>query len=215
MNLSLKPSVSVEVVDHPLVATRLGSLRDKNTTNATFRSSLADLSTMLIYEATRDYPVEETGIETPVAEASIRTVGRQPLLVPVLRAGLGMAEAAFRLFPDAQMGFVGLARNEETHAPASYLESLPANIGDQPVFVLDPMLATGGSANRCLEVLAGRGATEVTLVCVLASPEGIEALGVDGVSLKLVTASIDDKLNEDAYIVPGLGDAGDRQFGAV
>jgi uracil phosphoribosyltransferase len=136
-------------------------------------------------------------------------------LVPVLRAGLGMADAAFGLLPEATMGFVGLARDEETFEPRAYMESLPADLTGRPVLVLDPMLATGGSMEHCIRLLTTRGATDVTVICVLAAPEGIARLEKSGLPVRVVTASIDERLNDSAYIVPGLGDAGDRQFGAV
>jgi uracil phosphoribosyltransferase len=137
------------------------------------------------------------------------------LLVPVLRAGLGMVDAAQALMPEAQMGFVGLARDEQTHRPTPYMESLPETLEGRPVFVLDPMLATGGSMVHTIRLLTGRGATDVTAICALAAPEGIEALRASGLPVRVVTASIDERLNDSAFIVPGLGDAGDRQFGAV
>lgn len=136
-----------------------------------------------------------------------------PLLVPVLRAGLGMAERAHMLIPEAQMGFVGMARDERTHEPVPYMESLPDDLTGRPVFVLDPMLATGGSMVNTVELLAARGATDVTCICALAAPEGLARLEASGLPVRVVTASIDERLNDSAFIVPGLGDAGDRQFG--
>ena len=207
--------MDVQVVDHPLAKSRLSELRDARTSNAAFRAALRDLTLMLIYEATRDAPLATAPLHTPVA----RTVGFRladpPLLVPVLRAGLGMADAALGLMPEAQMGFVGLARDEETHQPVPYMESLPESLVGRPVFVLDPMLATGGSMAHTIEMLTERGASDVTAICVLAAPEGIERLRASGLPVRVITASIDDRLNDSAYIVPGLGDAGDRQFGAV
>ncbi|HEY4419327.1 MAG TPA: uracil phosphoribosyltransferase [Pseudonocardia sp.] len=207
--------MDVQVVDHPLAKTRLSELRDARTDNPTFRAALRDLTLMLIYEATRDAPLASAPLHTPVA----RTVGYRlvnpPLLVPVLRAGLGMADAAFELMPEAQMGFVGLARDEETHRPVPYMESLPETLEGRPVFVLDPMLATGGSMAHTIRLLTERGATDVTSICVLAAPEGIELLRGSGLPVRVITASIDERLNDSAFIVPGLGDAGDRQFGAV
>jgi uracil phosphoribosyltransferase len=154
-------------------------------------------------------------IHTPVARTEGVWLANPPLLVPVLRAGLGMADQAHRLIPDAQMGFVGLARNEETLEPTPYMESLPADLAGRPVFVLDPMLATGGSMEYTIRLLTGRGATDVTAVCALAAPEGIRHLEQSGLPVRLVTASVDERLNDSGYIVPGLGDAGDRQYGAV
>jgi uracil phosphoribosyltransferase len=170
---------------------------------------------MLIYEAMRDAPVRTDRIHTPVARADGHWLANPPLLVPVLRAGLGMADQAHRLIPDAQMGFVGLARDEETLQPTPYMESLPDDLSNRPVFVLDPMLATGGSMEYTIRLLTTRGATDVTAVCALAAPEGIKHLAESGLPVRLVTASVDERLNDSGYIVPGLGDAGDRQYGAV
>jgi uracil phosphoribosyltransferase len=207
--------VETLVVDHPLAAARLTTLRDERTDNTGFRVALKELATMLVYEATRSLPVEPVPVTTPVAPAvGVRPVN-PPLLVPVLRAGLGMAEAALGLLPEAQMGFVGLARDEKTFQPRAYLESLPSSLSGRPVLVLDPMLATGGSLLHCCGLLTERGGGDITVVCVLAAPEGQRALAESGLPLRLVTAAIDERLNEKAYIVPGLGDAGDRQFGAV
>lgn len=203
------------VVDHPLVRARLSTMRDARTDNATFRAALRELTLMLVYEATRAAPLTEDRIYTPVS----RTVGHRlavpPVLVPVLRAGLGMAEAALNLIPDSQMGFVGMARDETTHQPVPYMESLPDSLVGRPVFVLDPMLATGGSMVHTVELLTRRGADDVTILCALSAPEGVERLRASGLPVRMVTASIDERLNDSAFIVPGLGDAGDRQFGAV
>jgi uracil phosphoribosyltransferase len=207
--------MDVQVVDHPLAKARLSELRDARTDNAAFRAALADLTLMLIYEATRDAPLASAPLHTPVARTVGYRLANPPLLVPVLRAGLGMADAALGLMPEAQMGFVGLARDEETHRPVPYMESLPATLAGRPVFVLDPMLATGGSMAHTIRLLTERGATDVTAICVLAAPEGIALLRDSGLPVRVITASIDERLNDSAFIVPGLGDAGDRQFGAV
>jgi uracil phosphoribosyltransferase len=207
--------MDVRTVDHPLAKARLTVMRDARTDNATFRAALHELTVMLIYEATRDAPVRTERIHTPVARTEGYWLANPPLLVPVLRAGLGMADQAHRLIPNAQMGFVGLARNEETLEPTPYMESLPASLAGQPVFVLDPMLATGGSMEYTIRLLTDRGATDVTAVCALAAPEGIRHLEESGLPVRLVTASVDERLNDSGYIVPGLGDAGDRQYGAV
>jgi uracil phosphoribosyltransferase len=207
--------VHTTVVDHPLAAARLTTLRDERTDRAAFRAALRELTLMLVYEATREVSVEPVPVRTPVGPATGSRLTNPPLLVPVLRAGLGMAEAALGLLPEAQMGFVGLARDEVTFQPRAYLESLPATLTGRPVLVLDPMLATGGSLLHCCRLLAERGATEIAIACVLAAPEGLQRLGASGLPLRVVTASVDERLNDKAYIVPGLGDAGDRQFGAV
>ncbi len=207
--------MDVLTVDHPLAKARLTVMRDARTDNAVFRSALHELTVMLIYEAMRDAPVRTERIHTPVARTEGYWLANPPLLVPVLRAGLGMADQAHKLIPEAQMGFVGLARNEETLQPTPYMESLPANLADRPVFVLDPMLATGGSMEYTIRLLTDRGATDVTAVCALAAPEGIKHLSEAQLPVRLVTAAIDERLNDSGYIVPGLGDAGDRQYGAV
>jgi len=205
--------VQTTVVDHPIAQARLTVMRDENSSNAEFRAALRELATLLTYEATRDLTTAEVPITTPVAPTTGVTIANPPLLVPVLRAGLGMAEAAFNLLPESQMGFVGLARDEQTHEPHPYMASLPDSLAGRPVIVLDPMLATGGSLLHCLHLLAARGADEITVLCALAAPEGLERIAGSGLPVRVFTASVDERLNENAYIVPGLGDAGDRQFG--
>ncbi|MDN5857370.1 MAG: uracil phosphoribosyltransferase [Pseudonocardia sp.] len=207
--------MDVRVVDHPLAKARLSTMRDARTDNAAFRAALRDLTLMLIYEATRDAAVATTPLHTPVARTTGYRLANPPLLVPVLRAGLGMVDAAQALMPEAQMGFVGLARDEQTHLPTPYMESLPESLDGRPVFVLDPMLATGGSMAHTIRLLTGRAASDVTAICALAAPEGIAHLRDSGLPVRVVTASVDERLNDSAFIVPGLGDAGDRQFGAV
>jgi uracil phosphoribosyltransferase len=208
-------AMDVVEVDHPLAKARLTTMRDARTDSAAFRAALQELTVILIYEALRDAPVRTERIHTPVARTDGYWLAQPPLLVPVLRAGLGMADQAQKLNPDAQMGFVGMSRDEETLLPTPYMESLPETLAGRPVFVLDPMLATGGSMKHTIELLTARGATDVTAVCVLAAPEGIQALAESGLPVRLVTASIDERLNDSGFIVPGLGDAGDRQYGAV
>jgi len=205
--------VETLVVTHPIVRSRLSVMRDRDSSNAEFRAALRELATLLVYEATRDLRVSEIAVTTPVAATAGAAIANPPLLVPVLRAGLGMAEAAFNLLPESQMGFVGLARDEDTHEPTPYMASLPDSLSGRPVIVLDPMLATGGSLQHCLDLLRARGAEDVTVVCALAAPEGVARIEAGGLARMLVTASIDERLNANAYIVPGLGDAGDRQFG--
>ena len=205
--------MDVRVVNHPLAAARLTTLRDERTGNAAFRAALRDLTHMLVYEATRDAPQEGVAVRTPLADTMGVRLANPPLLVPVLRAGLGMVDQAHALIPEARVGFVGVARDESSHHPLPYLESLPADLSTQPVMVLDPMLATGGSMAYTIELLATRGAVDITVVCVVCAPEGIAALEKAAPQARLFTAAIDDGLNDDAYIVPGLGDAGDRQFG--
>lgn len=202
-----------QIVDHPLAAALLTTMRDSRTSNPTFRAALRDLTGLLVYEAMREAPVATFPITTPVAAAEGTRLAAPPLLVPVLRAGLGMVETAENLIPDARIGFVGLARDEQTHEPTPYMESLPEDLSHTPVIVLDPMLATGGSMVYTLDLLATRKARDITVLCVVAAPEGIAALEKSGHAIHLVTASIDRGLNSEAFIVPGLGDAGDRQFG--
>lgn len=205
--------MDVRVVDHPLTKARLSTMRDARTDNAAFRAALQELTLMLIYEATRDAEVAEEPIHTPVARTTGYRLANPPLLVPVLRAGLGMADQAHRLIPEAQMGFVGLARDEQTLLPTPYMESLPDDLSGRPVYVLDPMLATGGSMVHTIHLLTQRGATDVTAICTLAAPEGVDRLAESGLPVRVITASVDERLNESGFIVPGLGDAGDREYG--
>ena len=205
--------VETTVVEHPIVQSRLTVMRNQTSSNAEFRAALRELATLLVYEATRNLKPAEVPIVTPVAATTGTAIANPPLLVPVLRAGLGMAEAAFNLLPESQMGFVGIARDEQTHEPHPYMASLPTSLSGRPVIVLDPMLATGGSLLHCLHLLSERGAEDLTVICALAAPDGVKALEDSGLPVRLFTASVDERLNENAYIVPGLGDAGDRQFG--
>jgi len=205
--------VEVRVVDHPLAAARLTTLRDERTDDAGFRAALRDLTAMLVYEATRDAARETFPIRTPLAETLGVRLAKPPLLVPVLRAGLGMVDQALALLPQSRVGFVGVARDERTHQAHGYLESLPDDLAGQPVMVLDPMLATGGSLKHAIGLLHQRGAEDITVLCAVAAPEGVAALEKTASGGRLFTAAVDEGLNEVAFIVPGLGDAGDRQFG--
>src|SRR4051794_1402109 len=183
-------------------------MRDAQSDSGAFRAALHELTTMVVYEAARTFAVEQFPISTPVAPTEGTRLSSPPLIVPVLRAGLGMADAALALLPESSMGFVGLARDEHTFAPRAYMESLPTDLTGIPVLVLDPMLATGGSLEHCCRLLAERGGTAITVVCVLAAPPGIERLASSGLPMRLITASVDRELNEHMFIVPGLGDAG-------
>lgn len=203
------------VVDHPLVADRLTTLRDAATDRATFRAAVRELAGMLVYEALRDAPTVAVPVSTPVATTTGGRLASPPVLVPVLRAGLGMAEAAHGQVPGAVMGFVGMARDESSLEPTPYMESLPRDLSGRPVMVLDPMLATGGSMAHTIDLLAGRGADDVTAVCIVAAPEGVERLRSAHPAVRVVTAVLDDGLDARGFILPGLGDAGDRQFGAM
>ncbi|MPY11626.1 uracil phosphoribosyltransferase [Arthrobacter bussei] len=208
----------VLVVDHPLVAHKLTVLRDKETSSPVFRLLTEELVTLLAYEATRDVRVETVHIETPVTRTEgTGLVKPTPLVVPILRAGLGMLEGMTRLVPTAEVGFLGMARNEETLEAITYAERLPDDLTGRQVFVLDPMLATGGTLREAIKFLFARGAADITCICLLAAPEGLATLQeeLDGRNVTIVLASIDEKLNEKSYIVPGLGDAGDRLYGVV
>ena len=205
------------VVTHPLLAARLTALRDERTGDAGFRRLLTEVTQMLVYEALAGAETIPTPITTPVGPADGVTLAAPPLFAPVLRAGLGMLEPALRLAPEARVGFIGVARDEETALPYEYMVSLPDDLSGQPVYLLDPMLATGGSLGGTVKFLVDRGADHITCICLLAAPEGIERLRelVDpvGVPTTLVVAAVDERLNEHGYIVPGLGDAGDRLYG--
>lgn len=205
--------MDITVVNHPLAASRLTKMRDKRTNNAGFRAALADLGAMLVYEAARDLELEEFDTETPVDTARGARLKNPPIIVPIIRAGLGMIDPALSMIPDAQVGFIGLARDEETHEPVPYLEALPQDLKGQPVFLVDPMLATGGSLIHAIDLLVERGADEITCICMVSAQPGVDKLEAHGVPVRLVTATIDPALNDDAYIVPGLGDAGDRLYG--
>ena len=205
--------LDIRVIDHPLTRAWMTVLRDQRTDNTAFRGALARLSQMLVYEALREAPVDDVEVQTPISTAPGAVMTTPPLFVPVLRAGLGMLDAALSTLPDARIGFVGVARDEETATPFEYLCSLPEDLSGQPVYVLDPMLATGGSLVHTLDLLAARGATDMTAVCVVGAPQGIELLRTSPHRIRLVIAAVDDGLDEQSFIVPGLGDAGDRQFG--
>jgi uracil phosphoribosyltransferase len=207
--------MQVTVVDHPLAAQLLTRLRDETTDRAGFRRAMDDLSGMLVYEATRDIAAEAVEVRTPLATTTGTAITTPPLVVPVLRAGLGMLGGVLRHLPETDTGFIGVARNEDTLEPELYMNSVPDELHGRPVLVIDPMLATGGSLEHSCRILAERGAGPLTAVCVLAAPEGVERLRGTGLVGHVVTASIDERLNDDAYIVPGLGDAGDRLFGTA
>ncbi|WP_369046440.1 uracil phosphoribosyltransferase [Sinomonas sp. P10A9] len=204
------------VVEHPLVAHKLTVLRDKNTPSPVFRQLTEELVTLLAYEATREVRTEPVTIETPITT----TVGTAftkptPLVVPILRAGLGMLEGMVKLVPTAEVGFLGMARDEETLDIVTYAERLPEDLTGRQVFVLDPMLATGGTLIEAMKFLFRRGTSEITCICLLAAPEGLKRLedSLGDANVRIVLASVDERLNERSYIVPGLGDAGDRLYG--
>ena len=208
------------VIDHPLVAHKLTVLRDETTDSPTFRRLADELVTLLAYEATRDVRVEDVEIVTPVSPTSgVKLATPKPLVVPILRAGLGMLDGMMRLLPTAEVGFLGMMRNEETLEATTYAERLPEDLAGRQCFVLDPMLATGGTLSAAVTFLTDRGADHITAICLLAAPEGCARLEADlaglDVPVTVVTAAMDEKLNERGYIVPGLGDAGDRLYGIV
>jgi uracil phosphoribosyltransferase len=208
----------VHVADHPLITHKLTVLRDKNTPSPTFRALAEELVTLLAYEATRNVRTTPVTVETPVAPAKgLALAEPRPLVVPILRAGLGMLEGMVKLVPTAEVGFLGMVRNEETLQPDIYAERLPSDLADRQCFVLDPMLATGGSLIAAIEYLFARGAVDVTAVCLIGAPEGLEAVrrATEGREVTIVLGALDEKLNEVGYIVPGLGDAGDRLYGTV
>lgn len=208
----------VHVADHPLITHKLTVLRDKRTPAPVFRALTEELVTLLAYEATRNVRTETVTIETPVTETQGLEISRpRPLVVPILRAGLGMLDGMVKLLPTAEVGFLGMVRNEETLEPTTYAERLPDDLSDRQCFVLDPMLATGGSLGAAIEFLFDRGAVDVTAICLLAAPEGVAALekATEGRDVTIVLGSLDERLNENGYIVPGLGDAGDRLYGLV
>ena len=208
----------IHVVDHPLVAHKLTNLRDESTDSPTFRRLVDQLVTLLAYEATRDVRVAAVDIVTPVGPTSgVRLTDPQPLVVPILRAGLGMLDGMMRLLPTAEVGFLGMMRDEETLKASTYAERLPDDLSGRQCYVLDPMLATGGTLAAAIRFHTDRGADDITAICLLAAPEGCERVerdlaGLD-VPVTLVTAAMDEKLNDKGYIVPGLGDAGDRLYG--
>lgn len=209
----------LHVVDHPLVAHKLTALRDRETDSPTFRRLADELVTLLAYEATRGVRIEEHEIVTPVAPArGVRLTQPKPLVVPILRAGLGMLEGMTRLIPTAEVGFLGMVRDEETLQASTYANRLPDDLTGRQVYLLDPMLATGGTLVMAIQFVMDRGASDVTAICLLGAPEGVEAVRKavgDDAPVQIVLAGMDDGLNDIGYIVPGLGDAGDRLYGVV
>jgi uracil phosphoribosyltransferase len=208
--------MALTVVDHPLVKHKTTLLRDENTDSPMFRQLTSELVTLLAYEATRTMPVTAIDVTTPVQPTTGHTlVNSRPLVVPILRAGLGMLEGMLRVVPSASVGFLGMVRNEETLEATTYAERLPTDLTGQTVFVLDPMLATGGSLLQAVRFLSARGAASITAVCLIAAPEGLRAVeeGATDIALDIVVGAVDEKLNDVGYIVPGLGDAGDRLYG--
>ena len=204
----------VEIVDHPLIQHKISLLRDRNTGTKEFRDLVSEIAMLLCYEATRDLPTEEVEVETPVALALTKVLaGRKLALVPILRAGLGMVDGMLNLIPAAKVGHIGMYRNEETLVPVEYYCKLPNDINEREVFVLDPMLATGGSACDAIGQIKKRGAKHIKFIGLVAAPQGLKALHEAHPDVDIYVGALDEKLNDNGYIVPGLGDAGDRIFG--
>jgi uracil phosphoribosyltransferase len=212
--------VKVHVSEHPLITHKVTVLRDEKTPSSIFRELVSEIVTLLAYEATREISIVPTTVQTPVAEAQGGLIAKpDPVVIPILRAGLGMLDGMIRLMPSVQVGFLGMVRDEKTLKASTYANRLPADLHDRQCFVLDPMLATGGTLIAAIHYLLDLGASDINVICIISSPEGIAALEKEfaGSSAKLtvLTAALDTKLNEKGYIVPGLGDAGDRLYGVV
>ena len=212
--------MKIHIADHPLITHKLTVLRDERTDSPTFRRLTEEIVTLLAYEATREVKVENVSVKTPVAMAQgLHLAKPKPVVVPILRAGLGMLEGMSRLIPTAEIGFLGMVRDEKTLQATTYANRLPEDLTGRQCYILDPMLATGGTLVAAIEFLLAKGATDITAICILAAPEGIavleKAFANSKVAIKLVTGALDEKLNEHGYIVPGLGDAGDRLYGVV
>lgn len=202
------------LIDHPLITHKLSIMRNKKTGSKDFRELLGEIAMLMGYEITRDLPLEDVTIETPITKMKAKMIsGKKLAIVPILRAGLGMVDGLLSLVPVAKVGHIGLYRDPDTHTPVEYYCKLPYDIEDRIVIVVDPMLATGGSASDALTMLKNRGCTHIRMMCLVAAPEGVAKLQADHPDVDIYSASLDDYLNEHAYIVPGLGDAGDRIFG--
>lgn len=201
------------ISEHPLIQHKMSMLRDKNTSTKEFRELVNEITKLLTYEATRELPVEDTIVETPVAEAQCKKITKDIVVVPILRAGLGMVDGFHDLIPSSKIGHIGLYRDPDTLTPVEYYCKVPKNLEESKVFLLDPMLATGKTAEAAIEFLKERGAKDVTMLCVIAAPEGVKTVQKAFDDVDIYTAAYDVKLNEKGYIVPGLGDAGDRIFG--
>ena len=202
------------VFDHPLIQHKLSILRDENTSVKEFRELISEIAMLMCYEATRDLPLEEVDVKTPVAMAKCRRIaGKKLAIVPILRAGLGMVDGMVSMMPNVKVGHVGLFRDPETKLPVKYYYKMPADIAERDVIVVDPMLATGGSASAAITFLKESGAKHIKLMSIIGAPEGVAKMQADHPDVDIFVAALDDHLNENAYIVPGLGDAGDRIFG--
>lgn len=205
---------SVHVLEHPLIQHKVSILRDKNTGVKEFREIVGEIAALMCYEATRNLPTKEIEIETPIATAKVKVLaGKKMAIVPILRAGLGMVDTMIDLIPSAKVGHIGLYRDPETHEPVKYYCKMPPDISERQVFIVDPMLATGGSASDAISFIKEYGCRSITLMDIIAAPEGIEKVRRDHPDVDIFVAAVDECLNDHAYIVPGLGDAGDRIFG--
>ena len=205
---------TLHVLDHPLLQHKLSIPRDKNTGVKEFREIVGEIAALMCYEATRNLPTEEREVETPIAMAKVRVLaGKKLAIVPILRAGLGMVDTIIDLVPSAKVGHIGLFRDPETHEPVKYYCKMPPDISERQVFVVDPMLATGGSASDAITFIKEYGCKSITLMNIIAAPEGVKRVQKDHPDVDIFVAAVDERLNEHAYIVPGLGDAGDRIFG--
>lgn len=203
-----------QVIDHPLIQHKLTMIREKNCGTKVFREVVNEIAMLMAYEVSRDMPLEDVVIETPMGKSTQKTLsGKKVAIIPILRAGIGMVDGILELIPAAKVGHVGLYREEETLQPHEYFVKLPEDIASRQLFVVDPMLATGGSAIMAIDSLKERGASNIKFVCLVAVPEGVKALQEAHPDVDIYTAALDERLNEDGYIVPGLGDAGDRLFG--
>jgi uracil phosphoribosyltransferase len=207
------PDENVYVIDHPVIQTKLTELRERETEPRKFRALLNEIAGLMIYEVTRSWPTEPRVIQTPLEQMTGHVLARPVTLVPVLRAGLGMADGVLRLLPDARLGHLGVRRDEATLQPIAYYQKLPPDIADTEVLLIDPMLATGGSGAAAVSFLKNAGVTSMRFVCLVAAPEGIAAFHAQHPEIAIYTAAVDRQLNEKGYILPGLGDAGDRLFG--
>ena len=204
----------VHILDHPLLQHKLTILRDVNTGVKDFRQVVSEVATLMCYEATRDLPLEDVAVTTPITTAKFKSIsGKELAIVPILRAGLGMVDGILTLLPSVKVGHIGLYRDEETATPVEYYCKLPSDIAERDVIVLDPMLATGGSAIDAITQIKARGCRSIKFMCIIAAPEGLEALGNAHPDVHIYCASLDECLNEQKYIIPGLGDAGDRIYG--
>ena len=203
------------VFDHPLIAHKMATIRDQTTTHRPFRAVLSQIAGLMVYEVTRSFKTEPIEVQTPVTKTTAHQLAGTITIVPVLRAGLGMIHGMLEVMPEARVGHLGLARDEETLQPIAYLNKLPKDLDAGPVILVDPMLATGGSASAAINMLKEAGATDIRMICLVAAPEGVARLNKDHPDITIYAATLDDHLNDKGYIVPGLGDAGDRMYGTV